>query len=37
MYGPAVDNDFATNKWVYLYYSPPTVEDVSRRRHASTR
>ena len=24
MYGPAVDNDFATNKWVYLYYSPLT-------------
>ena len=22
LYGPAVDNDFATNKWVYLYYSP---------------
>ena len=20
-----VDNDFATNKWVYLYYAPPTV------------
>lgn len=28
LYGPAVDNDFATNQWVYLYYSPPTVEDV---------
>jgi PKD repeat protein/glucose/arabinose dehydrogenase len=26
MYGPAVDNDFATNKWVYLYYSPLTQE-----------
>jgi len=26
MYGPAVDNDFATNKWVYLYYSPVTME-----------
>ncbi|MFG3602259.1 ThuA domain-containing protein [Micromonospora chersina] len=23
MYGPAVDRDFATNKWVYLYYAPP--------------
>ncbi|MGY0003807.1 ThuA domain-containing protein [Micromonospora sp. I033] len=23
MYGPAVDHDFATNKWVYLYYAPP--------------
>ncbi len=28
LYGPAIDNDFATNKWVYLYYSPPTVQDV---------
>ncbi len=28
MYGPAVDNNFAENKWVYLYYSPNTVEDV---------
>ncbi|MEU1838505.1 ThuA domain-containing protein [Micromonospora chersina] len=23
MYGPAVDRDFATNRWVYLYYAPP--------------
>jgi PKD repeat protein/type 1 glutamine amidotransferase len=28
MYGPAIDNDFAENHWVYLYYAPPTVEDV---------
>jgi PKD repeat protein/glucose/arabinose dehydrogenase len=28
MYGPAVDNNFAQNKWVYLYYSPQTVQDV---------
>ena len=28
LYGPAVDNDFATNKWVYLFYSPQTVTDV---------
>src|SRR4051794_3993430 len=28
LYGGAVDNDFATNKWVYLYYSPQTVQDV---------
>ena len=27
-YGPEVDNDFITNKWVYLFYSPPTVKDV---------
>ncbi len=26
MYGPAVDKEFATNKWVYLYYSPLTME-----------
>ncbi|MET7397777.1 ThuA domain-containing protein [Dactylosporangium sp. NPDC005572] len=26
MYGPAVDNDFANNHWVYLYYSPLTME-----------
>ena len=24
MYGPAIDNDFADNKWVYLFYSPLT-------------
>ena len=30
MYGPEVDNNFNTNKWVYLYYSPPTVEDVKQ-------
>ena len=27
-YGPEVDNNFNTNKWVYLFYSPPTVKDV---------
>ena len=31
LYGPAVDNDFATNKWVYLYYAPPTVATSSSR------
>ncbi len=25
LYGPAVDADFATNHWVYLYYAPQTV------------
>ena len=30
MYGPAVDQDFATNKWVYLYYSPLTMEGVAQ-------
>ncbi|NHC15704.1 ThuA domain-containing protein, partial [Motilibacter deserti] len=29
MYGPAVDNDFANNKWVYLYYAPVQMEGVS--------
>jgi hypothetical protein len=28
LYGPAVDNNFATNHWVYLYYAPQTVQDV---------
>jgi PKD repeat protein/glucose/arabinose dehydrogenase len=28
LYGPAVDNDFATNHWVYLYYAPQTVTNV---------
>jgi PKD repeat protein/type 1 glutamine amidotransferase len=28
MYGPEVDNNFNQNHWVYLFYSPPTVEDV---------
>ncbi|MFC7495978.1 MULTISPECIES: ThuA domain-containing protein [unclassified Nocardioides] len=28
MYGPAIDADFASNQWVYLYYAPPTVKDV---------
>ena len=42
MYGPAVDNDFATNKWVYLYYAPPTVTTsavrrLDRRRHDADR
>jgi PKD repeat protein/type 1 glutamine amidotransferase len=30
LYGPAVDSDFATNKWVYLYYAPPTVTNVKQ-------
>ena len=28
LYGPAIDNNFATNHWVYLYYSPQTVTNV---------
>src|SRR4029079_4501695 len=30
LYGPAIDNDFATNKWVYLYYAPKTVVNVKQ-------
>ena len=30
LYGPAIDNDFADNRWVYLYYSPKTVQDVKQ-------
>ena len=26
LYGPAVDNDFATNRWVYLYYAPLSMD-----------
>ncbi|HEU0214290.1 MAG TPA: ThuA domain-containing protein, partial [Jiangellaceae bacterium] len=28
LYGPAIDRNFATNKWVYLFYAPQTVTDV---------
>src|SRR3954464_3259856 len=28
LYGGAVDNNFATNHWVYLYYAPQTVTNV---------
>jgi PKD repeat protein/type 1 glutamine amidotransferase len=28
MYGPEVDNNFNQNHWIYLFYAPPTVEDV---------
>ena len=37
LYGPAIDNDFATNQWVYLYYAPPTVRIKQVRRHARRR
>jgi len=26
LYGPAIDNDFARNRWVYLYYAPVNME-----------
>ena len=36
MYGPEVDNNFNTNKWVYLFYSPPDGQGREvRRRHAA--
>ena len=28
LYGPAVDPNFATDKWVYLYYAPQRVTNV---------
>jgi PKD repeat protein len=28
LYGPAVDRNFASDHWVYLYYAPQTVQDV---------
>src|SRR3954464_13202165 len=28
LYGPAIDPNFATDKWVYLYYAPQTVTNV---------
>ncbi len=37
MYGPAIDNDFETNKWVYLFYAPPTVRIQQLRRHDGRR
>ena len=30
LYGPAVDNDFETNRWVYLFYSPVQMDGVSQ-------
>ncbi|MBY8873762.1 ThuA domain-containing protein [Micromonospora sp. PLK6-60] len=36
MYGPAIDNDFATNKWVYLYYAPPLNTPVGAAPTTST-
>ena len=29
MYGGAVDNNFSTNKWVYLFYAPPNVDNIT--------
>ena len=28
LYGPAVDNNFATNHWVYLYYAPQVADNI---------
>jgi type 1 glutamine amidotransferase/PKD repeat protein len=30
LYGPAIDNDFASNHWVYLYYAPVVMDGVSQ-------
>ncbi|MDT7784547.1 MAG: cytochrome c, partial [Pseudonocardiales bacterium] len=29
LYGPGIDNNFASNHWVYLYYAPPVVTDIT--------
>lgn len=29
LYGPAIDNNFAENHWVYLYYAPVNMDGVS--------
>ena len=28
LYGGAVDNNFSSDHWVYLYYAPPNVTDI---------
>ncbi len=30
LYGPAVDNNFVANKWVYLYYAPVNMEGIAQ-------
>jgi PKD repeat protein/glucose/arabinose dehydrogenase len=29
LYGPGIDPDFSANKWVYLYYAPPNVDNIT--------
>ena len=29
IYGGAVDNNFSTDHWVYLYYAPPIVDNIT--------
>jgi type 1 glutamine amidotransferase/PKD repeat protein len=29
LYGPAVDNNFASNRWVYLFYAPVEMEGIA--------
>ncbi|HEX5598343.1 MAG TPA: ThuA domain-containing protein [Micromonosporaceae bacterium] len=36
MYGPAIDNDFEKNKWVYLYYAPPLDTPAGAAPNTST-
>ncbi|HEY6888856.1 MAG TPA: ThuA domain-containing protein [Solirubrobacter sp.] len=28
LYGPGIDNNFSTDHWVYVYYAPPTVDNI---------
>ena len=30
LYGPAIDNNFSSNRWVYLYYAPVEMEGISQ-------
>jgi PKD repeat protein/glucose/arabinose dehydrogenase len=36
LYGGAVDKDFATNRWVYLYYAPPLSTPPTNAPTSST-
>jgi PKD repeat protein len=29
LYGPGLDPEFATDHWVYLYYAPPVVDNIT--------
>jgi cytochrome c len=36
LYGPALDPDFANNRWVYLYYAPPLATPAGNAPVTST-
>jgi cytochrome c len=36
LYGPAIDRNFSTNRWVYLYYAPPLDTPVGNAPVTST-